>query len=58
MKKIRVEPKGLGDIIANITFITGIDKTVKKVTKSLGIDDCGCKGRQDKLNEIFPFKNV
>lgn len=44
--------RGLGDTIAKITHATGIDKIVKK---TLG-KDCGCRGRQEKLNELFPYK--
>lgn len=39
------ESKGLGDTIA-------------KVTSALGIKPCGrCKKRQQKLNEMFPYKD-
>lgn len=55
-RRIRVEPKGLGDTLANLTFITGIDMAVKKVTNALNITDCGCTKRQEKLNEFFPYK--
>lgn len=34
--------KGLGDTIASITKATGLDKLVG--------EDCGCKQRQQKLN--------
>jgi glycerol dehydrogenase-like iron-containing ADH family enzyme len=50
--------KGLGDTIAKITNATGIDKVVKTVTNSLGIEDCGCKARQEALNELFPYQSV
>jgi len=50
------KPKGLGDTIAEITEITGIKKMVDTVTKKTG-KPCGCKKRQDKLNEYFPYKN-
>jgi hypothetical protein len=53
--------KGLGDDIAKLTKVTGIDAVVKKVTKVVSevVDkdlDCGCGKRQEKLNEIFPYK--
>lgn len=48
MKKI---PKGLGDSIANFLKSTKIDRVVNSVVK-----DCGCKKRQGKLNEMFPYK--
>lgn len=44
--------RGLGDTIAKITHATGIAQVVKKVS---GGEDCGCRGRQNKLNEIFPY---
>ena len=47
--------KGLGDTIKKITHPTKIDKIVEKTTKAVGVDDCGCKGRQEKLNKIFPY---
>jgi hypothetical protein len=46
--------KGLGDDIAKITKATGIDKMVKMISKTLGIDDCGCEERKEKLNKMFP----
>lgn len=50
--------KGLGDDVAKVTRATGIDKVVDKVTKALGIKDCGCKNRQDVLNKWFPHKRT
>lgn len=48
--------EGLGDAIAVITEIFGIDKVAEQVAKSMGKDDCGCKRRREKLNELVPFK--
>lgn len=43
-QKIFGDDKGAGD-------------TIKRVTDSLGIKQCGkCKERQQKLNEMFPYK--
>ena len=50
-KKRDMESKGLGDSIAKITKATGIDKIVEAI-----VEDCGCKERQAKLNEMFPYK--
>ena len=51
MKSYRVEPRGLGDTLANLTFIKGVSKV-------LGIEGCGgCKKRQEILNKIVPYKN-
>lgn len=47
-----MESKGLGDSIAKVTQATGIDKVVKAVVG----EDCGCKQRQEKLNQLFPYK--
>ncbi len=50
------KPRGLGDIVANITNKTGIDKVVKFAVKAVGGEDCGCSKRQESLNKSFPFK--
>ena len=50
------ESKGLGDTIAKITHATGLDVVAEKVAKAMGKEDCGCKRRQEKLNEMFPYK--
>ena len=42
--------KGLGDTIARFTSATGI----KRLTESI-MPGCGCKSRQVKLNEYFPY---
>lgn len=42
-----LKPKGLGDTIEKITEVTGIKKLVG--------DDCGCKERKQKLNQLFPY---
>jgi len=44
MSENKEKSKGLGD-------------TIKKVTDTLGIKQCGkCKKRQEKLNKMFPYK--
>ena len=54
--------KGMGDLVAVVTEKTGIKKVVETVTSAVGIEDCGCDARQEKLNVIIPFnrgrKNV
>lgn len=47
--------KGLGDSIAKLTNFTGIKTVVDKVAAGLNIP-CGCAARQNKLNEMFPYK--
>ena len=46
---------GLGDTIANFTHSTGLDKLAELYTQATG-KDCGCQGRQETLNKIFPYK--
>jgi hypothetical protein len=50
------EDKGVGDTIARFTRLTKIDKAVKAVAGAVGIEDCGCCGRQSSLNKKFPYK--
>lgn len=50
------QPEGLGDTIAKITNALGIDKLAEETAKAMGKSDCGCKKRQQKLNELFPYK--
>jgi len=46
------KPKGLGDTVEKVFEKTGIKYVAKKV---LG-EDCGCKGRKDKLNKLIPYR--
>ena len=48
--------KGLGDTIAKITNAVGLDKVAETVAKAMGKEDCGCNKRQEKLNDVFPYK--
>jgi hypothetical protein len=41
---------GLGDMVAAGLSAVGI--TPERVSKALGVEDCGCKKRQAKLNEL------
>lgn len=50
------ESQGLGDTIAKITEKLGLDKVAESVAQSLGKEDCGCKKRQQTLNDLFPYK--
>jgi hypothetical protein len=47
--------KGLGDTIAKFTEATGLDKLAEKAAQAVGKKDCGCKRRQEKLNELVPY---
>ena len=50
------ESQGFGDTIAKVTNALGIDKLAEEVAQAMGKSDCGCKKRQQKLNEMFPYK--
>ena len=50
------DSEGFGDTIAYLTNLLKLDKAVKSVTEAMGIEDCGCEGRREKLNEMFPYK--
>jgi hypothetical protein len=47
--------RGLGDTLAKFAHATGIAQAVEAVSKMTGVP-CGCKGRQERLNNAFPFK--
>lgn len=48
--------KGLGDTIAKVTKATGVKSVVDAISSATG-KDCGCEGRRDTLNRIFPYKS-
>ena len=50
------ESQGLGDTIAKVTNTLGLDKLAEEVAQAMGKSDCGCKKRQQRLNELFPYK--
>jgi len=50
--------QGLGDTIAKITSATKLDVVAEQIAKAVGADDCGCKARQQKLNQLFPYNTV
>lgn len=50
-----MESRGLGDSIEKFTKASGIKKIVDNVSRGLNIP-CGCEGRRDALNKIFPYK--
>ena len=47
--------KGLGDTVEKFTTVTGVKSIVDKVSQGLNIP-CGCQGRKEALNAIFPYK--
>ena len=50
-----MKSRGLGDDIEKFTKATGIKTVVDKVSKGLNIP-CGCEGRKEAMNKIFPYK--
>jgi len=51
-----MEDKGLGDTIARVTHATGIDRLAQKIAQARGKSDCGCKKRQEYINQLIPYK--
>lgn len=45
--------KALGDTVADLTQVTGLDKMAQLYTDLTG-KDCGCQTRQEFLNRMFP----
>jgi hypothetical protein len=48
------EGRGLGDMVARFTRMTGIDQMAKRYEELTG-EPCGCEARQQALNRLFPF---
>jgi len=51
-----MKSRGLGDSIHRFTSKTGIKSVVDRVSNGLNIP-CGCEGRREALNIMFPYKN-
>jgi hypothetical protein len=43
--------KPLGDTVADLTSLTGVDRVADTYTRVTG-QDCGCKRRQELLNAV------
>ena len=52
---VKMKSKGLGDSIHKFTKATGIKSAVDRVSKGLNIP-CGCEGRREAMNIMFPYK--
>ena len=50
-----MKDRGLGDSIHRFTKATGIKSVVDRVSEGLNIP-CGCEGRREALNIMFPYK--
>jgi len=49
--------QGLGDTVAKVAHAVGADKVADGWAKTMGKKDCGCKGRQETLNRMFPYSD-
>jgi hypothetical protein len=47
--------KGFGDTVAAVAEKLKLDILAEKAAKAVGKEDCGCKKRQLKLNELLPY---
>ena len=50
-----MKSKGLGDSIEKVTKKTGIKSMVDTISKGLNIP-CGCEGRREAMNMMFPYR--
>ena len=50
-----MKSRGIGDSIHKFTTKTGIKSVVDRVSNGLNIP-CGCEGRREALNIMFPYK--
>jgi hypothetical protein len=48
--------QGLGDTVADLTHLTGLDRLAQAYTQVTG-KDCGCEARRETLNRLFPFSS-
>jgi hypothetical protein len=49
-----VAGQGLGDAVADMAQLTGMDRIAKAYEQVSG-KSCGCKERQEALNQLFSF---
>jgi|TARA_A100001011_G_C13640778_1_gene567692 hypothetical protein len=47
--------RGLGDTVHRFTKATGIKTMVDRISQGLNIP-CGCEGRQEAMNIMFPYR--
>lgn len=48
------QAQGLGDMVADFTHLTHLDRLAELYTQTTG-KDCGCAARREKLNQWFPL---
>lgn len=51
---LKAGANGLGDVVADVTNITGVDRLAKLYEEITG-KPCGCDERREKLNQLVPF---
>ncbi len=51
-----MKSKGFGDTVEKFTKATGIKTVADRLSEGLNIP-CGCEGRKEALNKLFPYKN-
>lgn len=59
--KVRTDLKagqiqGMGDVVAEVTHVTGLDNLSQLYTQVTG-KDCGCNQRRQILNQLLPLYN-
>jgi hypothetical protein len=54
---LKAGQQGLGDVVADLTHLSGLDQLAKVYTDVTG-KDCGCEARREKLNMAFPFPKI
>jgi hypothetical protein len=47
--------KGFGDTVAAVAEKLKLNILAEKTAKVAGKEDCGCKKRQQRLNELIPY---
>lgn len=52
-----MKSRGLGDDIAKVLKKVKIDTLVEKTMEVIGVKDCGCEKRKEKLNKLFAYKH-
>jgi hypothetical protein len=50
------QQEGLGDVVAEFTQVTGLDRLAKTYEQVTG-KSCGCDNRRKYLNQLAPFAN-
>lgn len=51
----RPKDRGLGDTLERVFHAVGLDRIAKAKERLTG-KPCGCAGRRDKFNALFPYR--